>query len=156
MKQITAQPMQLNSTVLNRAKELCNKKQLTDAEQNEFYGIFANLSTGKDIYDLYYQMESKITTQVAKANDAIELKINKTTINIAPATVVTTSWDADAIRKDAEAVVPKISCLPDYEKYFKQPSLAINPHTCAAAGDEFKQKYGKDKTTISATVQITK
>jgi len=62
-------------------------------------------------------------------------------------------WNADLLKQDAKLEV-NMKCSAEFEKYFKAPVAAVNATACNAADNQFKQKYGINKTTNSSTITL--
>ncbi len=151
---MNVQYKQLNSSDYIRLKQLTQKKSLTQEENNEFLELFANMARGKDLFDTYNDAENKFKGMVKQQQQTLQLKVTdpngkETEILATPISETTISWDSEKIKAAANVKQLELQCDADYMKFFRKPTISINPTACMAAGDEFKAKFGTENTTIN-------
>lgn len=130
---------------------VADKKALDDNTFKQAIQAYANLSIFKTINTSLNALEAKILKYSDANRKEYSVAVEGDCKFLARMTsIVKEEWDADKLKLDAKLEC-KISCDETMKQYFKAPTAAVNPTACAAAGDEFKQKYSR-KTTKTSTV----
>ena len=134
---------------------LNTKKALSDSDMEQALAAMANLApiikNEVKWNDLRKKMDAYLKANPEQFNVSVKGVLVMTTNNT---TTTETQWDADAIKKDGEVEELKLNCKEEYKKYFKTPTVAINPNACANADAAFKQKYGSQKTTVKPIISF--
>ena len=131
------------------------KASINDKDIVTLMESYGNLYQLEPILKVFNRLKDRMESYVKNHQEEYKLNCEDgTQINVHPFTETTYEFNSDQLKIDAQVQPLELKCKEEFKQYFQEPSVRVDPYACRAASDEFKAKYGVEKTKKMVTTIV--